>query len=191
MFTVMGSLFVCVIWGGLTGLILTGLLFYLPKAIHVRFGYTPLLLLLLVVFFLFSSLQATLFTGAVKAKSYVNAAESLIIAAIPAYDFSAGNTNQNEVAVYTELLKEMLPLPETYLREVAVKLQQTAGQVSSPEQFAQNISRSLRSQINGYMWRRAGWIIAGIALTAFLLLSSAKKQGRQQTVRRNYDDLIY
>lgn len=50
MFTVMGSLISCLFWGVVTGLILTGLLFYLPKAIYVRFGYTLPLLLLLVAF---------------------------------------------------------------------------------------------------------------------------------------------
>lgn len=191
MFTVMGSLIACIFWGFLTGLILTGLLFYLPKAIYMRFGYTPPLLLLLVTFFFFSTFQATLFTGAVKAKSYVRSAESLVVSAIPKYNLSADGADAKDLAALAGTLKDVLPLPDAYLQDAVSKLVQAGAHTSSPEVLAKNVGQVLRSEINRYLWRRTGWLAVVFALTAFLLVSGAKKQDRRQPVRRNYDDLVY
>lgn len=191
MFTVMGSLIACLFWGVVTGLILTGLLFYLPKAIYVRFGYTLPLLLLLVAFFFVSTFQATLFTGAVKAKSYVKSAESLIVSAIPDYNVTAHEADAKELAALTGTLKDVLPLPDSYLKDAADKLAQLDSHTSSPEVLTQNIGRVLRSEINRYLWRRVGWMAVFLVLTAFLLVAGAKKQDKPQPVRRNYDDLVY
>ena len=181
MFTVIGNIIACVFWGVLISSILTGLLFCLPKAIHMRFGYTPPYILLLIIFFLFSAFQATLLTGGFKAKKYIKTAENLAISVLAETGYSPESLPPDEFGTLTGKLKEALPIPEASLQ-----------QPSSPDLLAQGLGKTIRTEINLYIWRRSGWIIAGFLLSAFLLASNAQKQDRRKNARkRNYSDLTY
>lgn len=192
MFTVIGNMIACVFWGVLISSILTGLLFYLPKAIHMRFGYTPPYILLLIIFFLFSTFQVTLLTGGFKAKRYIKTAENLVVSVLAETGYSQENLPPDEFGTLTGKLKEALPIPEASLHDAIGKLKQSGKQPASPDLLAQGLGKTIRTEINLYIWRRSGWIIAGFLLSAFLLASNAQKQDRRKNTRkRNYSDLTY
>lgn len=130
MFTVIGNIIACVFWGVLISSILTGLLFCLPKAIHMRFGYTPPYILLLIIFFLFSAFQATLLTGGFKAKKYIKTAENLAISVLAETGYSPESLPPDEFGTLTGKLKEALPIPEASLHDAIGKLKQSGKQPS-------------------------------------------------------------
>jgi hypothetical protein len=168
LFGLAGNLLASVFWGTLIALLLTVMLVYFPRMICSRYQYKLVEVVLLIAGFCFFTFQSVLWVGGIKLKGYipsVQQVEQLGIAVEQADAFG------DEMAQAYPMLKTFIGKTE---RET---LRQTV--VDQTDLIAFYV-HEVRRKINHYLWRRAGWIAAGLLLLGFRLANDASKQGRRR-----------
>lgn len=183
MFTVIEDFFICALWGIISSLLLTGVLFYIPKAIHARYVYSPVYLLLLLMALVYFLFQTTLFTGAVKVKKYIIHAEQI---AQSHYQVNPDNLSdsQSNPKNITKVLSAKYPMLEKYIHSAAETISTVPGVSDNPDAFISTLGKQIRTEVNFYIWRRTGWIVSGLLLFGFVLARNSSRQEKQQTPRR-------
>lgn len=184
MFDLIGNTIMSIVWGILISSLLTGLLFFVPGMLYSRYSHTAQSLIALVVGFLFLTFQSTLMIGGIKSKKYIPDAEAFISSLpIPVSAISGQQTAQ-DIQQTVAQVSEQFPLFGKHINRIATAVYLQADQITKPSDLIQAITLELQSQINRYIGRRVGWIVGGITILVFFLLSSANKQSRNMELLR-------
>jgi predicted PurR-regulated permease PerM len=168
MFHIFSDIVSSLFWGVIFTLLLSVIVFYLPKMIAVRYGHTPLGILFLVVGFCFFAFQLTLLTGSFKLKGYIPSARQ-----IEQLDIRATTLEE-----FGRELTEQYPMLEKYIRKIADNggmIQKESATVADLVQF---VRAKLYRMINNYIWRRVGWIIGGVLILGVYFVNDASRQTR-------------
>ncbi|MDR1130291.1 MAG: hypothetical protein LBK96_04855 [Prevotellaceae bacterium] len=168
MFQVIGNLMASVFWGVLIALLLTVILVYFPRMIYSRYGHKLAGIVLLIAGFCFFTFQSMLWVGGFKLKGYIP---------------SVGQVEQLGIAVeradtFGDELANAYPMLKPFIGKTE---QETIRQSFSDQtDLITFYVREVRHKINRYLWRRTGWIAAGLLLLGCWLANDASKQSRRQ-----------
>ncbi|MDR1338453.1 MAG: hypothetical protein LBK58_00080 [Prevotellaceae bacterium] len=164
-----GNLAASVFWGVLIALLLTVMLAYFPRMIYSKYGHNLAGIVLLIAGFCFFTFQSVLWVGGFKLKGYIPSVEQVERLGIAA---ERADTFGDELTNAYPMLK---PFIEKTEQETTLR-QSFADQADLITFYV----REVRHKINRYLWRRTGWIAAGLLLLGCLLANGASKQSRRQ-----------
>lgn len=183
MFTVIGDIFTCILWGTVISILLTGMLFYIPKAISTRYSYSPIYLLLLLITLGYFLFQTTLLMGGFKMKKYTTDIEQITRTYLQA--------NPSQLNNMAGQLNATCPGLEKYVNSATEALAGQSDKLNNPAAFTAAFNKAIRLEINLYIWRRIGWTATGLLLIGLLLIRDANRQEKSQNTRRRLRHTTY
>lgn len=177
-----GNILGSILYGFLLSLLLIGICYLIPQGLYAHPKYPAGSIAVMVIAFFFFLFQSTLLVGGFKAKKYIGQIQA-VVTSLPI-------GNQNDV-LSTEDCRQLIdrataqyPFLSGRLRE----LQQISGTISNRSDLAAAIGRQLRSQVNGYIARRFGWLAGGLVAVGLAVcgLCTERKQRVTTGNRRHY-----
>jgi predicted PurR-regulated permease PerM len=170
MFHIFSDIVSSLFWGVVLALLLSVAVFYLPKMIAVRYGHTPLGIILLVAGFCFFAFQSTLLTGGFKLKGYIPSVQQI-------EPFVGGATTPEELG---RELTERYPMLEKHIRKITDGGGKGQKEFTTAVELARFVRAALYRRVNHYIWRRAGWMVGGLFLLGFYFVNDASRQSRRR-----------
>lgn len=173
MLSLAGNIFECILWGIVISLALCALSAFIAHGISSK----RCNLLLLAFLFIPLCYQATLATGAVYAKGYVDDLHGYVCSMT---DKADQFTSVEEMA---GSIKNQFPqIPESMFDS----LPSGATTVESFRQTADIIADSYRVSLRSYMWHRIAWALGIMAVGIFVLVRFPASGGGNGRSRRRY-----
>lgn len=184
-----GHLITSIAWGVLIAMLLTGLLFFVPRLLYSRYNHTAGSGILLLAGFFFFVFQGTLLAGSFKARQYIPFIGETIASysSSPSAHEIAGTANYQEIQQICLRLSEQYPPLEKYINQIGRDLSEQDSAVAKPFDFVREFLIQLQKQINKYTGRRIGWITGGTILILLFLIHDANKQNKQFYIRQQRD----
>ncbi len=184
MFSFIGDIIGCIVWGIAITTLLIGIVIIIPNLLYNRFQLSPgniVCIILVAFFFLF---QSSLLVGGVKTKKYINTA-GLFIQSF-ANENNVNSISSNEVQQICHRLTSQYPVLEKYIEKMESDITSSQTIVRNSADFTYIICHNLKNQINYYIWRRIGWMIMGMIVCLILLYINNKQTHSRTTGRRIY-----
>lgn len=176
-FSLVGNVVSSLLLALLITIVLISLLIWVMKTLYprclsnVNFGFILGIGFLAVMLFI----QSFLFCGACYAKKYLNTAEEGMQIIVDIGNKSAVMEDEHLKMVKVKLI-ENYPVLDRYMKDMSE---------SDLKTNLTNIVPYVRSQINGYLWRRVGWLLGSLVVVGGVLFYRAEREQQRAAYLRN------
>lgn len=182
-----GNIISCVFSGLLLGMILTGILFFIPKGLYSHYEMKSGTCVLIIIFFFFFWFHFVLLVSGFKVKNKIptNAQIESFFQHTQIVELN-GVIDGEDVRKINSMLSQQYPVIGTILK----KIQIDSKKPLNLHQIVQLYHKQIHSGINKFIWRHVMWISICFFLSLFFLVKDVnnfKKRKIYRNTRRMPD----
>lgn len=159
--------------------IVAGIMYLLYTIMYPKCTYTPISLVLGVLMFVLLFVQSVLMYGAISIKGEIEYYTNMVQTEINRYYRGAQKTlDKVDVQEITDKLTNEYPIIEQFIDEIDIENYDI-------EHIAEAYTKEIRSTLDAYIWKRAGWTLLFLVVGTFAIYKSAASGGIKKATKRN------
>lgn len=177
MFFVLKELFVALLLALVVSVGIVGVIALMCRSTHSRYDFIdlkPILILGLTLLLLFA--EALFLFGAVRVRRQIDRKWNLVAMSIQQAQSLGRNLGEEQISA---LIQEQIPGAKDF-----VSLGEAS--INGAAMSATAYYRALRSEVNGYIWKRIFWMLGFTLAGGFLMINDAAKQSRRSRAYAAY-----